>query len=354
MTDPASDATPPPTELRDVVVPGPPDQADRPASTGAEARRGPLREGDRVQLTDPRGRLHTITLAPGATFHTHKGYFRHEDLIGAPEGSVVVSTGGVEYLALRPLLSDYVLSMPRGAAVVYPKDAGQVVAMADLYPGARVVEAGVGSGALTMSLLRAVGDGGSLHSIERREDFAAIARANVEGFFAGPHPAWRLTVGDLSDVLPRTHAPGTVDRVVLDMLAPWENLDAVAEALAPGGVLIAYVATTTQLSRLAEDLRDDGRYTEPAAWESMVRGWHLEGLAVRPEHRMVGHTGFLLTTRRMADGIAAPVRRRRPAKGAYPTSEAEWTPEDLGERAISDKKVRRVRRDLGAAPTEDD
>src|SRR5659263_620474 len=126
--------------------------------TGAAARRGPLRPGDRVQLTDPRGRLHTITLAPGATFHTHKGYFRHDDLIGGPEGSVVVSTGGVAYLALRPLLADVVLSMPRGAAVVYPKDAGQIIAMGDIYPGARVVEAGVGSGALTMSLLRAVAD----------------------------------------------------------------------------------------------------------------------------------------------------------------------------------------------------
>nr|WP_051481027.1 tRNA (adenine-N1)-methyltransferase [Cellulomonas sp. KRMCY2] len=310
-----------------------------------------MQVGDRVQLTDPRGRLHTITLATGATFHTHKGYFRHDDLIGAPEGSVVTNTGGIEFLAVRPLLADYVLSMPRGAAVVYPKDAGQIVAMADIYPGARVVEAGVGSGALTMSLLRAVGDAGSVHSIERREDFAAIARANVEGFFGGPHPAWTLSVGDLSDVLPVVAPAGSVDRVVLDMLAPWENLEAVAEALSPGGVLIVYVATTTQLSRLAEDVRDDGRFTEPQAWESLVRGWHLEGLAVRPEHRMVGHTGFLLTTRRMATGIAAPVRRRRPSKG-YPVDEGAWTPEDLGERAVSDKKVRRVRRDLGAAPDE--
>jgi tRNA (adenine57-N1/adenine58-N1)-methyltransferase len=330
-----------------------PTTSSAPHPTGAEIRRGPLREGDRVQLTDPRGRLHTITLAPGGQFHTHKGYLLHDDLLGQPEGSVVRSTAGIEYLALRPLLSDYVLSMPRGAAVVYPKDAGQIVAMADIYPGARVVEAGVGSGALTMSLLRAVGDGGRLHSIERREDFAAIARGNVELQFGGPHPAWTLSVGDLSDVLPAVAAPGSVDRVVLDMLAPWENLEAVATALAPGGVLIAYVATTTQLSRLAEDLRADGRYTEPEAWESMVRGWHLEGLAVRPQHRMIGHTGFLLTVRRMADGVDAPLRRRRPAKGSYPADAeqlGEWTAEDLGERPISDKKVRRVRRDVGQAP----
>jgi tRNA (adenine57-N1/adenine58-N1)-methyltransferase catalytic subunit len=337
-----------PTEPRTAVPPSPGS-----APTGADIRRGPLREGDRVQLTDPRGRLHTITLTAGGQFHTHKGFLLHDDLIGQPEGSVVRSTAAIEYLALRPLLSDYVLSMPRGAAVVYPKDAGQIVAMADIYPGARVVEAGVGSGALTMSLLRAVGDGGSLHSIERREDFAAIARGNVELQFGGPHPAWTLSVGDLSDVLPTVTEPGSVDRVVLDMLAPWENLDAVATALAPGGVLVAYVATTTQLSRLAEDLRADGRYTEPEAWESMVRGWHLEGLAVRPQHRMIGHTGFLLTVRRMADGVEAPLRRRRPAKGSYPADAVdpgEWTAEDLGERAISDKKVRRVRRDVGQAP----
>ena len=325
------------------------------APTGAHLRRGPFREGERVQLTDPRGRLHTITLASGATFHTHRGYLRHDDLVGAPEGTVVRNTAGIEYLALRPLLADHVMSMPRGAAVVYPKDAGQIVTMGDIYPGARVVEAGVGSGALTMSLLRAVGDGGHLHSIERREDFAEIARGNVEGFFGGPHPAWELTVGDLADVLPTAAEPGSVDRVVLDMLAPWENLDAVATALAPGGLLLCYVATTTQLSRLAEDVRSDGRYTEPEAWESMVRGWHLEGLAVRPQHRMIGHTGFLLTTRRLAPGVEAPQRKRRPAKGSYPVADdgapqpdAElWSEEAMGVRVPSDKRVRRLRRDVG-------
>ena len=303
-------------------------------------------DADFEKFADKRG----VTLAPGATFYTHKGYLRHDDLIGRPEGSVVRNTAEIEYLAMRPLLSDYVLSMPRGAAVVYPKDAGQIVAMADIFPGARVVEAGVGSGALTMSLLRAVGDAGELHSIERREDFAAIARGNVETFFGGAHPAWTLSVGDLADVLPTVAQDGTVDRVVLDMLAPWENLDVVARALVPGGVLVCYVATTTQLSRLAEDLRADGRYAEPVAWESMVRGWHLEGLAVRPQHRMIGHTGFLLTARRLADGVAPPERKRRPAKGAYPTDAEQWSPEELGERPVSEKKIRRVRRDVGQAP----
>jgi tRNA (adenine57-N1/adenine58-N1)-methyltransferase catalytic subunit len=280
--------------------------------TGAAHRRGPFAVGDRVQLTDPKGRMHTITLVAGKEFHTHKGSMLHDALIGQPEGSVITTTGGVPYLALRPLLADYVLSMPRGAAVVYPKDAGQVVHMADIFPGARVVEAGVGSGALTMSLLRAVGDEGLVSSYERRADFAEIARGNVESFFGGPHPAWRLTVGDLVESLQESD----VDRVVLDMLAPWECLDAVSGALVPGGVVIAYVATATQLSRTAEALREHGTFTEPHAWESLVRGWHLEGLAVRPEHRMVGHTGFLVSSRRLAQGVAPPLRRRRPAKGA--------------------------------------
>ncbi len=315
------------------------------APTGAASRRGPLRPGDRVQLTDAKGRHHTIVLVPGKTFHTHRGQFTHDDLIGRPEGTVVRNTAGVEYLVLRPLLTDYVMSMPRGAAVVYPKDAGQIIQWGDIFPGARVVEAGVGSGALTMSLLRAVGDGGSLLSVERREDFADIARANVEAHFGGPHPAWELQIGDVDSVL-IAQPEGSVDRVVLDMLAPWENLEAAAHALTPGGVFLAYVATATQLSRVAEDLRDHGGFTEPHAWETMLRTWHLEGLAVRPDHRMVGHTGFLITARRMAPGVEAPLRHRRPAKGAYPVE--EWTPEDLGERPVSDKKIRKVRRDVTA------
>ena len=327
------------------------------SAVGADLRRGPFSVGERVQLTDPKGRLHTITLEPGREFHTHKGRLAHDDLIGKPDGSVVRNTAGVEYLALRPLLSDYVMSMPRGAAVVYPKDAGQVITMADIFPGATVVEAGVGSGALSMSLLRAVGEHGRLLSFERREDFADIARGNARAFFGVDHPAWTVTVGDLVEELPRAVEQGTVDRVVLDMLAPWECLEAVAGALAPGGVLICYVATATQLSRVAEAIRDHGGYTEPEAWETLVRGWHLEGLAVRPQHRMHGHTGFLITTRRLAPGVRPPTRKRRPAKGAYgddgaPTDDtafgqqAEFTPEDMGERVPSDKKIRRIRRSV--------
>ncbi|GAC1444448.1 MAG: tRNA (adenine-N1)-methyltransferase [Mycobacteriales bacterium] len=273
-----------------------------------------LTSGDQVQLTDPKGRMHTITLESGRSFHTHKGILEHDTLLGGPEG-VVVAIGTTQYLALRPLLSDFVLSMPRGAQVVYPKDAGQIVQMADIFPGAHVVEAGVGSGALSMSLLRAVGDSGRLSSYERREDFAAIARANVDRYFGGPHPAWSITIGDLQDRLGQSRDDNQVDRVVLDMLAPWETLDAVAGALRPGGLVCCYVATTTQLSTTVEALRAHGCFTEPQSWESMVRGWHVEGLAVRPEHRMVGHTGFLCTSRRLADGVEPPLRRRRPSTG---------------------------------------
>jgi len=201
--------------------------------TGAELRRGPFTAGERVQLTDPKGRMHTIALAPGKQFHTHRGYLAHDDLIGAPDGSTIKNTAGVEYLALRPLLADYVMSMPRGAAVIYPKDASQIVMMADMFPGAVVVEAGVGSGALSMSLLRAVGETGRVHSFERREDFAEIAKANAREYFGGDHPAWTVTVGDLVEALPRTVEKASVDRVVLDMLAPWECLEVVADALAP-------------------------------------------------------------------------------------------------------------------------
>lgn len=311
-----------------------------PQRSGAATRRGAFVVGDRVQLTDAKGRLHTITLEGGREFHTHQGRLLHDSIIGAPEGSVVANTAGIEYLALRPLLPDYVMSMPRGAAVVYPKDSAQIVMMGDIYPGARVVEAGVGSGALSMSLLRAVGDGGEVISFERRADFAEIARGNVAAFLGREHPAWRVVVGDLAAALPEHVEPGSVDRVVLDMLAPWECIDAVSEALRPGGVLTCYVATATQLSKVAETIREHTGYTEPSAWESLVRGWHLEGLAVRPQHRMHGHTGFLITARRLATGVLTPRRTRRPAKGSQPI-EAE-----LGERPISDKRVRRAQRSV--------
>jgi tRNA (adenine57-N1/adenine58-N1)-methyltransferase len=227
--------------------------------------------------------------------------------------------------------------------------------MGDIFPGASVVEAGLGSGALAMSLLRAVGDAGHLLSVERREEFAQVAIANVEAHFGGPHPAFNPRVGDLVEVLegPDGPAPGSVDRAVLDMLAPWEPLAALARVLVPGGVVVGYVATTTQLSRLVETIRADGRYTEPVAWESMVRTWHVEGLAVRPDHRMIGHTGFLVVARRLAPGATAPERRRRPAPGAYSDEGLEWTPGALGEREVSERKLRRLRRQVGGQVPDD-
>lgn len=293
-----------------------------------QAGGGPFVVGDRVQLTDPKGRPHSVTLAPGKQYFTHRGSIEHDQLIGADEGSVVTTSGGVDHVALRPLLEDFVLAMPRGAAVVYPKDAAQVVAFADVHPGATVLEAGAGSGALSCFLLRAVGDAGRVVSVERREDFAAVAARNVAAFFGAAHPAWELVVGDLVETI-GAGSTGPVDRVVLDMLAPWECVEAVSTVLRPGGVVLAYVATTTQLSQYVEALRAHGGYTEPRSWESMVRTWHVEGLAVRPDHRMIGHTGFLVTARRLAPGVTAPERRRRPVSTASAVAAAVSAAPDL-------------------------
>jgi tRNA A58 N-methylase Trm61 len=373
--------------------------------------------------------MHQIVLSPGGTFHTHRGALSHDDLIGHPEGSVVTASSGTAYVALRPLLADYTLAMKRGATIVYPKDAAQILAYADVFPGARVLEAGAGSGALSCWLLRAIGPDGELVSFEARQDFAEIARENVRKYFGEVPPWWRLVPRELNSLVvdgavhgsPSTHAvldpssrtpvsasteaysssphdteeagekrnahsaqgapdamppfdigldhgasdhgasdhgapqPGrdgvppeggsaarravslaesSFDRVVLDMLAPWENVAASARALIPGGLICCYVATTTQLSRVVEELRGHGGFFEPAAWETLYRGWHVDGLAVRPDHRMIAHTGFLVTARRLADGVAAPPRRRRPAKGAHPETGAPGLasdPQDLPE-----------------------
>ena len=257
---------------------------DTVGSFGQPTRRGPLSEGDRVQVRDPKGRFHQIILVRGGRFQSNRGGFDHDDIIGAPDGQVIVTDEGRQFQILRPLQVDYVMSMPRGAAVVYPKDAGVITHMGDIFPGARVVEAGAGSGALSMALLDAVGPGGSLM---------------------------------------------------------------------PGGVLICYVATVTQMSRLVEELRASQRFTDPIAWEDMRREWHLDGLAVRPEHRMVAHTGFLVVTRLLAPGVAPQERTTRPAKAAEGLGgawdeEQEWTLEKVGQRVNSEKKVRKVRRDVVA------
>lgn len=306
---------------------------------------GPFREGDRVQLTGPKGRMNTVTLATDGVFHTHRGVLAHSEIIGRPDASVVTSTSGIEYLALRPLLTDFVMSMPRGAAIVYPKDAAQILAVGDIFPGATVVEAGVGSGALSLWLLRAIGPSGSLISFERREEFSHVALANVTAFLGAEPANWGIHLGDLAVELPTTVAPGTVDRVILDMLAPWECIDAVADALTPGGVLVCYIATVTQLSRVAEAIRATGEFTDPDPTETMVRGWHVEGLAVRPDHRMIGHTGFLLTARRLAPDTVLPELKRRASKSDFSDADVDaWTPGAVGDRTASAKRLRKTAR----------
>jgi tRNA (adenine57-N1/adenine58-N1)-methyltransferase len=269
--------------------------------------------GDRVQLTDAKGKLYSITLTAGAEWHTHKGMLKHDELVGIPEGSIVVTNGELKFQAFRPLLADYVLSMPRGATIIYPKDAAMILGVADIKPGVRVLEAGVGSGALSISILRAIGENGFLHSVEIRDDFAKISEKNVSSYFGQKPANWKLSVGALQE----QQLENNYDRIVLDMLAPWECMDVASNALVPGGVFMSYVATTTQLSRIAEAIKESGNFTEPESSETIVRGWHHEGLAVRPQHRMIGHTGFLVFARRMAPGVAVLQRRRRPSKGSY-------------------------------------
>ncbi|WP_280804004.1 tRNA (adenine-N1)-methyltransferase [Aurantimicrobium minutum] len=303
---------------------------------------GPFRAGDRCQLTDPKGKINTVSLKHGDEFHTHRGVVKHDDIIGLPDTSVVLNTSGVEYLVMRPLLIDFVMSMPRGAAIIYPKEAQAILGQADIFPGARVVEAGVGSGALSLWLLRAIGPTGFLYSFERREEFADIARANVSTFHGYTPENWSVTVGDLQDALPKTVAAGQADRVVLDMLAPWECVEMAADALVPGGVVLMYVATVTQLSRVVEALRESGQFSHPQSSETIVRGWHVEGLAVRPEHRMIGHTAFLVSARKLAPGTVLPDLKRRASKSDFSAEDLEaWTPGVLGGREISAKSLRK-------------
>ncbi|MGA1158758.1 MAG: tRNA (adenine-N1)-methyltransferase [Candidatus Nanopelagicaceae bacterium] len=270
-----------------------------------------LQAGDRVQLTDEKGKLYSFYLVAGAQWHSHKGWINHDSIIGLLEGSVVLSSNGSKYQVMRPLLNDYILSMPRGATIVYPKDSALIVGYADVFPGAKVLEAGAGSGALSISLLRAIGVDGELVSVEARSEFLDVARENVSKYFGYVPKNWKTHLGRVQDI----ELEQNFDRVIYDMLAPWDALDVAARALKPGGVICCYVATTTQLSRIAEAIKESGLFSEPESFESLIRYWHHEGLAVRPQHSMNAHTGFLLISRKMAQ---PPIkRRRRPAKGAY-------------------------------------
>ena len=301
----------------------------------------PFGVGDHVQLRGPRRNLHTITLQAGEIFHTHKGLLRHDDIVGRYEGCAVLTDRGTQYVALRPLLRDFILSMSRGASIVYPKDAAHIVSLADICPGQVVVEAGVGSGALSLALLRALGNQGSLISVERRQEFADIAIANVEAFYRGKVPGWKVEVGDFQEVAAEL-GESSVDRVVLDMLAPWECVEQACRVLIPGGVLIVYVATVSQLSRTVEMVRSSCRFSEPESLEVIVRPWHVDGLAVRPEHRMIGHTGFLMSARLLLAGVTVEPQKR-PKKVQYSEEDLElWAPGITEDRITGAKKTRKT------------
>ena len=274
---------------------------------------GPFAYGDRVQLTDAKRRHYTVILEEGGQFHSHKGIINHDDIVGMDEGSVIESTLGSSFLLFRHLMVDHVLSMPRGAAVIYPKDAAQILVEGDIFMGARVLEAGAGSGALSMSLLRAVGPEGHVYSYEVRDDHLEYAVDNVKEYFGEQPEWWSPRLGDLADVT-AADLGGPVDRVILDMLEPWEHLETVRDLLIPGGVFMTYVATVPQLMKVMEGIRELKCFTEPKAWESLVREWKVEGLATRPEHRMNAHTAFLIWTRRLANGVTPPRPQRRARK----------------------------------------
>ena len=339
-------------------------------------RRGPLTAGEKVQFTDRRGKMITDQLVPGGSTQTEHGLILHDVVIGATEGTVVTTVhakreaqvnpehperdagkpwksaraiGGWDYAVMRPRLADYVLSMPRGAQIMYPKDIAQVLSLGDIRRGMRVLESGAGSGAMSLHLLDAVGEDGNLTTIELRPQFAHVAQANATVYF-GEKPAWwDLKTGDFDSVA-ATLPEHWFDQIMLDMLDPWNRLVEAHRVIAPGGVLVAYVTTTTQLSRMAEALRESFQWTEPQVTETLERTWKVQGLAVRPDHTMVGHTGFLLVSRAMADGVEPLRKRDRATKDTYTDVDSESAEQrDLMElelRDISDRKLSKVIRDL--------
>lgn len=252
----------------------------------------PFESGERALLVDRRGRRYLITLRAGEKFHFHQGWVSHDEIVGKPEGVRLVASTGAPLVAFRPSLAEFTLKMPRGAQVVYPKDVGVILVEADIYPGATVLEAGTGSGALTLALVRAVGERGHVVSYEAREDFAARARANIESFLGKIPDALDLRVGDVTTAA----LDDPVDRVVLDLPEPWGVLPRALDAMRPGAIFCSYVPTTTQVAQTTEALRAAG-LGEIVTREVLIRTWHVEGQSVRPDHRMVAHTGFVTTAR---------------------------------------------------------
>jgi tRNA (adenine57-N1/adenine58-N1)-methyltransferase len=251
----------------------------------------PFRAGERVLLVDSKKRRHLVTLSEGGEFHTHAGFVPHGEIIGQPDGCVVRTTRGARLTAVRPTLAEYVLEMPRGAQVIYPKDLGPILVLADVFPGARVLESGVGSGALTMALLRAIGPTGHVTGYEIREDFAKRARQNVEGFL-GPDVPLDIEIRDVYEGI----ALDDLDRILLDLPEPWRVVKHAEQALHAGGILLAYLPTIGQVARLREELDESG-FGMVQTLEVLHRTWHIEGQSVRPDHRMVAHTGFLTVAR---------------------------------------------------------
>ncbi|WEV42602.1 tRNA (adenine-N1)-methyltransferase [Bifidobacterium sp. ESL0682] len=387
-------------------------------------RRGALQAGEKVQFTDRKGKKITDQLVTGGSTQTEHGIILHDDVIGSSEGIVVTTVtskreaqisggtpghdkpkpwkaaraiGGWDYAVMRPRLADYVLSMPRGAQIMYPKDIAQVIQLGDIRAGLNVLESGAGSGAMSLNLLDAVGESGHLTTIEMRPEFAKIAEANATLYYGKRPEWWDLLTGDFDTVAGKlaesiesqsddaekdavlSSAPledtsdvknalsestndsaanankpsvSLFDRIVLDMLDPWNRLEQAYRVIAPGGVLTAYITTTTQMSRFCEALRETGCWTEPEVQETFERTWKAQGLAVRPDHQMIGHTGFLVVTRAMAPGFEALHKRDRATKDtvtdidSLTDEERESRLADLELRDISDRKLRKVLRDL--------
>ena len=283
---------------------------DPPVLPGTDA---PLAAGELVVLIDRRGRRYLVTLEPGNEWHSHAGMLAHDALIGGSEGSAIRTNRNMEITVLRPTREDFIFKMKRGAQVVYPKDQAMIVSSADIRPGATVIEAGAGSGALTLALLSAVGASGQVISFERRDDHAQIARTNVHRFFGEQPPNWELVVGDAVEGIGTRQA----HRVILDLLEPWTVVDAAAKALSPGGIVLAYMPTVPQVMRFDQTLWEDGRFSDVRTAETLVRPWDVNALAVRPAHRMVAHTAFLTTARRVLPATQGgpPLPRRKTDTG---------------------------------------
>jgi tRNA (adenine57-N1/adenine58-N1)-methyltransferase len=319
-------------------------------------------------------------LVAGGVFQTNHGLIYHDEILGAKPGCIITThsvvktdpeddpapndvfavkakalksarrTGGWDFVAFRPRMIDYTLSMPRGAQIMYPKDTAQVIAIGDIRKGSRVLESGGGSGAMSLALLDAIGEDGELVTIERNGEFATIAQANIELFYGKRPQWWDMRVADFDTEIVN-FPDGYFDRIVLDQLDPWNRLDEAYRVLDDGGVLVAYITTTTQMSKLAEALRQSGHWTEPEISELVEREWKAVGLAVRPEHSMIGHTGFLLSTRAMGEGFDALKPRQRGTKDVYrdvdtESSQADGMADSLELREVSDHKLRKILRDL--------